>query len=130
MGFTRLVSSLSFGKAQETNAARYLCARGLSLLSRNYRCRYGEIDLIMADSEVLVFVEVRFRRQQKYGSAVASVTISKQRKIRLTAAHYLQHHSRLMHSPCRFDVIGLSEDLGVGSRKKKLHIDWIKNAFE
>ncbi len=130
MRFTRLLNSLSFGKAQEAKAARYLHAQGLRLLCRNYHCRYGEIDLIMADSGVLVFVEVRFRRHAQYGSAVASVTTSKQRKIRLTAAHYLQRHPRLAHNPCRFDVVGLSDAASQDSGAQPLYIDWIKNAFE
>ena len=129
MGFGRLLNSLSFGKAQEAKAARYLHSKGLRLLCKNYHCRYGEIDLIMADSGVLVFVEVRFRRQARYGSAVASVTAGKQRKIRLAAAHYLQRHPQLMHNPCRFDAIGMSLDAEQDSKTPKLHFDWIKNAF-
>ena len=130
MRFKKLVNSVSFGKTQEANAARYLQSNGLRLLYSNYYCRHGEIDLIMADSEFLVFVEVRFRRQQKYGGAAASVTPSKQRKIRLTATHFLQCHPRLMHNPCRFDVLGLSHGVDPGSVSTKLQIDWIKNAFE
>ena len=130
MRFNKLVNSVSFGKTQEANAARYLQSNGLKLLHRNYHCRYGEIDLIMYDSECLVFVEVRFRRQQKFGGAAASVTPSKQRKIRLTAAHFLQCHPRLMHKPCRFDVLGLSQGVAPDSAPAKLQIDWIKSAFE
>ncbi len=130
MGFGRLLNSLSFGKAQEAKAARYLHSKGLRLLCRNYNCRYGEVDLIMADAGTLVFVEVRFRRQAQYGSAVASVTASKQRKIRLAASHYLQRHPRLMHNPCRFDVVGLSRCAEPDSQSTKLHFHWIKAAFE
>lgn len=128
MRFNNLVSSVRFGKTQEANALRYLRSKGLKLLRKNYPSRFGEIDLIMADSQFLVFVEVRFRRHTQYGGASASVTASKQKKIRLTAAHYLQHHPRLAHCPCRFDVIGLSHS--ADSTATKLQVDWIKNAFE
>ncbi|MEX0963615.1 MAG: YraN family protein [Pseudohongiellaceae bacterium] len=128
MHFGRLTNSQGFGRAQEANAARYLCSQGLRLICRNYHSRYGEIDLIMADSGILVFIEVRYRHSRRFGSAIATVTPAKQRKIRLTAAHYLQSHPQLQHSCCRFDVIGLSH--GSGSDSKEPSIDWIKNAFE
>lgn len=124
----RLFNKQGFGRAQEAKAAQYLRAQGLKLLCKNYHCRFGEIDLVMADSQTLVFVEVRFRRTAQYGSAIATVTQTKQRKIRLTAADYLQRHPRYSACPCRFDVIGLStacESIAANSS-----IDWIKDAFQ
>lgn len=128
MGLERLIDKLSFGKAQEAKAARYLRAQGLRLLCRNFHSRFGEIDLIMADSGVLVFVEVRYRRGGQFGGAAASVTAAKQKKIRLTAACYLQQHPSLALNPCRFDVIGLGESCARGSHEP--HIDWVRSAFE
>ena len=128
MRFNRLIDKLAFGKQQEARAARYLETQGLRLLQSNYYCRFGELDLIMSDGAVLVFVEVRFRRSLQFGDAAASVTPSKQQKLRRTAAHFLQHHPRLAHTACRFDVIGLSQD--VESDQSNLHVDWIKRAFE
>jgi len=124
----RLFNKRGFGRAQEAKAARYLRAQGLKLLCKNYHCRFGEIDLVMADSQTLVFVEVRFRRTAQYGSAIATVTQTKQRKIRLTAADYLQRHPRYSACPCRFDVIGLST--GCESIAANSSIDWIKDAFQ
>ncbi|GJM13106.1 MAG: UPF0102 protein [Pseudohongiella sp.] len=123
------INSLAFGHAQESKAARYLRAQGLKLLSRNYRSRYGEIDLIMRDSHVLVFVEVRYRRGELFGDAIDSVTASKQNKLRLAATHYLQSHPRLQHCACRFDVIGLSQPDGSTAAKLEVRFEWIKNAF-
>ena len=82
----------------------------------------------MADSNTLVFVEVRYRRSEKFGGALNSVTAAKQKKIRLTAAHYLQSHPRLQYGNCRFDVIGLTH-VSATARKAELRSDWIKNAF-
>ena len=129
MHFGRFINSRVFGEALESRANRFLRSRGLKLLCRNYRSRYGEIDLIMVDSGTLVFVEVRYRRNEKFGGAIDSVTTAKQKKIRLTAAHYLQSHPQLQVSNCRFDVIGLSQTNASADPVAGLHVDWIKNAF-
>ncbi|PCI81920.1 MAG: YraN family protein [SAR86 cluster bacterium] len=123
------MNSHVFGKAQESKAQHYLRSQGLKLLCRNYRSRHGEIDLIMADSNTLVFVEVRYRRSEQFGGALNSVTAAKQKKIRLTAAHYLQSHPRLQNCNCRFDVIGLTHASAAAVSTTELHFDWIKNAF-
>lgn len=128
MYFGRFINSQVFGKAQESKAARYLASQGLKLLCRNYRSRHGEIDLIMADSNTLVFVEVRYRRSEQFGGAINSVTAAKQKRIRLTAAHYLQSHPRLQTSICRFDVIGLAP-APRAAVNTQLRFDWIKSAF-
>ena len=125
MPFPHRLNSRAFGNKQETEALHYLKAKGLRLLSRNYNSRYGEIDLIMADASTLVFIEVRYRRNSQFGSAVSSVTRCKQTKIRLTAALFLQANPKLQHSYCRFDVIGLSQQ----PNSSKLRVEWIKNAF-
>lgn len=129
MHFGRFINSRVFGSALESKANRFLRSQGLKLLCRNYRSRYGEIDLIMVDSCTLVFVEVRYRRNEKFGGAIDSVTATKQKKIRLTATHFLQSHPRLRFSNCRFDVVGLAKTKASTDPIAGLHIDWIKNAF-
>ena len=126
--FGRLSNSQVFGNAQESKAARYLRFQGLKLLCRNYRSRHGEIDLIMNDSNTLVFGEVRYRRSGYFGGALNSVTSIKQKKIRLLAAHYLQAHPQLQCS-CHFDVIALTYTTIIPVHATELCFDWIKNAF-
>lgn len=112
-------SHLRKGEAAEAFACRWLQKQGLRLSEQNYRCKLGEIDLIMQDGETLVFVEVRYRSHTGFGSAVDSVTPAKQRKLLNTAEHYLQ---RIRHTPaCRFDIIGID---------REHQIQWIRNAIQ
>jgi putative endonuclease len=106
-------------QAEET-ACRHLQYQGLRLLSRNYRCRGGEIDLIMRDGDSLVFVEVRYRRHDRYGSGAESVDLHKQGRIIRCAHHYLQRHPAEQRRPARFDVVSLDARRG---------LQWIRNAF-
>ncbi|MCW8890706.1 MAG: YraN family protein [Sedimenticola sp.] len=110
------------GHDAESQAQRYLEQRGLRSLERNYRCKLGEIDIIMQQQDTLVFVEVRYRKQRAFGSAAESVTTTKQRKLIRAAQHYLQTH-RLYDCPCRFDVLAIHGE-------KSEEIDWIPNAFQ
>jgi putative endonuclease len=91
------------GAAAEALAASYLATRGLTIVQRNYRRRGGEIDLIARDGEVLVFVEVRLRRNRAFGTAAESITAAKRRRLRLAARHYLARLGR--EPPCRFDAV-------------------------
>jgi putative endonuclease len=91
------------GAAAEGLAASFLVARGLVIVQRNYRCRGGEIDLIVRDGETLVFVEVRLRRNRAFGTAAESITAAKRRRLRLAARHYLARLGR--EPPCRFDAV-------------------------
>lgn len=109
----------NLGTVAETIAADYLLKQGLSLITRNYSCRFGEIDLIMQDSKTTVFVEVRLRSNSTFGGAGASITKSKQAKLSRTAEHYLQQHGNVA---CRFDAILMN-------KVSAAHIEWIKNAF-
>ena len=118
-GRTR-VSTQSLGSDAESRAQRFLESHGLRTVDKNYRCRFGEIDLIMVDSNTLVFVEVRLRRHRAFGSAAESVTANKQSKVVLAAQHYLVSHRH--STPCRFDVVSYDGDLGADPM-------WIKNAF-
>ncbi len=115
----------AIGQHAEQLAEQYLTQRGLRLLERNYRCRGGEIDLIMTDeSEALVFVEVRYRKHQAFGGAAASVDQRKQQRLLLAANHYLQR-SRAMERRCRFDVVAISP-----ARDGQNQVQWISNAIE
>lgn len=91
----RSLSSASSGARAEQRAEQWLTRRGLHLLVRNYRCRQGEIDLIMKDGNTLVFVEVRLRSRSEFGSAAASVGHAKQRRLVKAAAHFLAHRPAL-----------------------------------
>lgn len=108
------------GRWAEEVACAHLQQRGLTLVQRNYRCRYGELDLIMQDGDTLVFVEVRYRRDPV--EAVESIDPGKQRKLCLAGASYLQN----VHSspPCRFDVLLVS-----GAHAAPCCV-WLKAAFE
>jgi putative endonuclease len=107
------------GAQAEQVAAQYLQRHGLKLVESNFRSRFGEIDLILRDGEILVFAEVRQRSRSDFGGAAASSDTHKQHRLSLTAQHYL---ASLPHiPPCRFDAV-LLDAAG--------NIDWVKNAFE
>jgi len=108
------------GARAEDNAERFLTQHGLVILEKNYRCKAGEIDLIMQHADMLVFIEVRLRTHQAFANAAESVTIRKQQKIIKTAQHYLQQHQLTDKANCRFDVIAFSDN---GNP------EWIKDAF-
>jgi putative endonuclease len=108
------------GVAAEQQAAQFLQRHGLKLVQRNYRCRYGEIDLIMQDGTTLVFAEVRLRRRDDFGGAGASIDAAKQKKLVHTAQHYLGTLGHI--PPCRFDAVLLRAQDGSD-------IVWIKDAF-
>ena len=112
----------SIGFRKEAEACAYLQKQGLCLIQQQYHCRYGEIDLVMQDEQCLVFIEVRLRRNQKGGCALASISPSKQKKIIHTAEYYLYQHPETQHLPCRFDVIAFD---GWHSKPQ-----WIKHAFD
>lgn len=100
-------------------------AQGLQLVAKNHHCRFGEIDLVMQDGQTLVFVEVRVRNSTKFGSAIDSVTASKQKKLIAAAQHFLSQHPKHRHQACRFDVVGIHPSHPEPSQR----IDWLKNAF-
>ncbi len=107
------------GKSAEGRAEAHLAGHGLKPVTRNWRCRFGEIDLVMQDGTTLVFVEVRLRRNADYGGAAASVTPAKQKKLLAAARLYLAGLANV--PPCRFDVVALAGDTVT---------DWIRNAFD
>jgi len=107
------------GQTAEARAEAFLKTHGLTLVARNWRCRFGEIDLVMQDGPTLVFVEVRLRSRSDFGGAAASVTPAKQKKLLAAARQYLSTLKTL--PPCRFDVVALDNDAAP---------EWIKNAFD
>ena len=110
----------TLGAQAENLAAQFLRHHGLKLLQQNYRCRFGEIDLILQDGDVLVFAEVRLRKRGDFGGAAASINAAKQAKLVRAAQHYL---AALAHTPpCRFDAVLLQATDGN-------NIEWIRDAF-
>ncbi|MDX1655639.1 MAG: YraN family protein [Candidatus Competibacteraceae bacterium] len=107
------------GRTGEDLAVRYLQDQGLKMVTRNYRCRCGEVDLIMRDGPALVFVEVRLRRSSRYGTPAETVTARKQTRLIRTAQFYLQ--TTRSQDPCRFDVVAIGGNSG--------DIQWIQDAF-
>ena len=113
------------GGHYEASAAKYLEARGLKLVTKNYRSRFGEIDLIMRDNRTLTFVEVKYRSGSQFGNAAEMVTYQKQQKILKTAALFLQSYSQYADFPCRFDVVAIT----ASTSDSGIRTSWIKNAF-
>ncbi len=119
--------SRNLGQKAEQVACDYLQQKGLQLITQNYHCRRGEIDLIMRDTDTLVFVEVRARRNDRFGSALESITANKQSRIIATAQQYLQQN-RLQQN-CRFDVIAVRIQTTADSQNHQVS-DWIRDAFQ
>ena len=113
---------LSTGQWAEDQAAGHLEQHGLRLIERNFRCRFGELDLIMADADVLVFVEVRFRRSERFGGALESVTRAKQRRLLAAARAYLARRGG-GEPRCRFDVVSVTK------RNYRPDFIWLRDAF-
>ncbi len=122
-GLSRHLSTTGKGRQFEILAQKFLRKQGLKQFQMNFHSRFGEIDLIARDADVLVFIEVRYRKNSDHGDAAATVNFHKQQKIIRTAQHYLQKSGLTNKMPCRFDVIGISGSVDA------LDIQWIKNAF-
>lgn len=107
------------GTEYEEQAADFLRKKGCKVVEKNYRCRAGEVDLIVRDGKYLVFVEVKYRHNERAGNPLEAVNRTKQRRISKTAVWYLQSRGLSMEEPCRFDVVGICRDQTV----------WVKDAF-
>ena len=108
------------GADKEKLAAEYLEAMGLKVICRNYRTRYEEIDIIAKDEETYVFVEVKYRKSDRYGNPLEAVNANKIKRISMGAVSYLNNHKLpLDNTSVRFDVIGICKD----------DITYVKNAF-
>jgi putative endonuclease len=107
------------GVPAESLAAAFLEHQGLKIRERNYRCRFGEIDLVAASGATLVFVEVRARESEAFGGAAASITAAKRRRLIAAARHYLAKHP--VRHACRFDVVLV--------KGREPVIEWLTDAF-
>ena len=118
------ISSYQRGRWAEQIVLEYLLEHRLKLLERNFRTAFGEVDLIMREGEIIVFVEVRYRANNRFHTALESVDRQKCERIICTSQQYFNRYRSGTRSDGRFDVVTLS-----GARES-LVIDWIKNAFE
>lgn len=117
----KCILTLKTGQAGEQRALEHLLTQGLKLISRNYRCKLGEIDLVMNDSGYLVFIEVRARTRTDFGGGLSSITYAKRQKIIKATSHYLLTQKINEQQPIRFDVVSIDGQLGA--------ITWLKDAF-
>ncbi|HEX4853498.1 YraN family protein [Arenimonas sp.] len=113
----------ALGAAAEAAALRHLEAAGLQLLARNARFKVGELDLVMRDGETIVFVEVRLRRNGRYGDGFASVDRRKRQRMVRAALAWLAARPALALTPCRLDVVS------AGDGPDQLALDWQRGAF-
>ena len=123
---SRKETSLKIRAEAEQFAHDYLLANGLITVNRNFNTRRGEIDIIMQDKEQLVFVVVRFRQSNRFGSAEESITQQKRKKIKAAAAIYMQSYKMSNNTQARFDVVALTGDSRSSSQ---FSVNWIKNIF-
>ena len=114
----------TLGRRAEEYAFRHLIRHGLTPVTRNFRTRLGEIDLVMLDGDCLAFVEVRYRSARAFVDASLTVDARKQRKLGAAAELFLARNAVFRHHPCRFDVVGVDrgDDGGVS-------LDWVRDAF-
>lgn len=111
------------GNYWEGVALKFLKKHKLRTISRNFLCKLGEIDLIMNDHDTLVFIEVKYRKNDDWVSAAEAVTREKQKKIRRSAQLFILKHKKYQNWNCRFDVVSIQ------GNKSNPQIDWIPNAF-
>lgn len=112
------------GQRAEELALEHLEARGLTLVTRNFRCRAGEIDLVMQGRGTLVFVEVRSRRSSRFASPLESVDFRKRGKLVRTAGYFLVRYGAFRHHAVRFDVVAVEGPSPAGYR-----LQWVRDAF-
>lgn len=112
------------GNQAERTTEQILIKAGLRLLARNYRCKQGELDLVMRDADTVVFIEVRYRRRNQWGDAVETVDWRKQKRLIAAAHHYLLTHPHLANQSCRFDVVAAT-----GDPADPASFRWIREAF-
>lgn len=118
------MTTASVGAHFEALAARHLERAGLGVVERNWHSRYGELDLVMRDGDSLVFVEVRYRRDGRFGGGAASVGPTKRAKLVRAAQGFLESHPALARLPCRFDVVAFDGKADAPT------LDWQRAAFD
>jgi putative endonuclease len=111
-----------FGRRSERLAAEYLKCKGYRILETNFRTTAGEIDIVAQDRRTIVFVEVKARSSNRFGSPKAAVTPAKQRKISMAALEYLKQN-RQLDARARFDVVAID------TAGRQMDIEVVKNAF-
>ena len=114
------MNTRSTGTEYENKAAGYLESKGYRIIEKNYRCRYGEIDLVARDGDYFVFVEVKYRKDAAAGDPLEAVDYRKQKKICMTAANFIMRRHLTLETPIRFDVVAILGD----------RYTLIKNAFD
>jgi len=119
----KLLNKREFGNQLEQFASEQLNQKGCEIIATNFQCKLGEIDIIAKDGNSLVFVEVRYRKQNTFGGAGASVDQKKQTKIIKTASFYLQQQNLTNQVACRFDVFAIE------GNPQRMTYNWIKDAF-
>ncbi len=117
-------TSTQSGKRAEEIATNFLIKQGIKIVSRNFHSRFGEIDLVGLDKQILIFFEVRFRKNEHFLSAIETIDQHKCNKIIITSEYYLNQHKKYQSYLCRYDVITITGDLN------KPVIEWIINAFQ
>jgi putative endonuclease len=118
-----LTNTRARGAGVEAAARDFLLRQGLRAVAANAHYRFGELDLVMLDRDILVFVEVRYRRDARFGGGAASVDAGKRRKLVKAAQAFLAAHRRFADAPCRFDVVDASGDPASPA------FDWLRDAF-
>ncbi len=108
------------GGGYEKAAADFLIENGYVILEMNFRCKIGEIDIVAMDGNTLAFIEVKYRKDERYGGPFSAVNLKKQKTISKVALYYIMTHGLGEATPCRFDVVGILPN----------HIELIKNAFD
>ena len=117
-------NNLHKGLCFETEARDYLERQGCQLLTQGFRCRFGEIDLIIRDETTLCFVEVKYRKSQNFGGAAYAISYTKQRKLIKTAHFFILRHPHLANQPMRFDALLIQRQPSGNN-----DYNWIQNAF-
>lgn len=120
------MSRSELGAFGEEQAAALMEKEGYQILERNFRCRFGEVDLIARRGEILAFVEVKLRKNAAYGAAREFVTVSKQRRLRMTASWYLSGRGWAQMLQPRFDVVEVYAPEGVNG---PVQLSYLENAF-
>ena len=117
-------TTVAVGSRWEKLAFEHLSSSGLNLISKNFRCRMGEIDLVMQDGDCLVFVEVRYRKANRFAAAACSVDNHKQRKLARAAAAFLGRYPQYCDHPVRFDVVAFD-----AAADDRCTLQWLQDAF-
>jgi putative endonuclease len=116
------------GAAAEDAALQYMLQQHCHLVVQNFNTPFGELDLVMRQGQLLLFVEVRMRKKGAMVSAAESVTVTKQRKIIRSAQFFLQRFQKYADFSGRFDVLAMTPKLNVG--QPTYEVDWIQSAFD